>query len=120
MKNHKTYLLCKGGSKKMNVIPISSKMMFRDFNPRADERVSEGVKFFGGVMLTFWGPIIMACLVLGQAMPFYWMLAIDALGVLWGVCLYNKPSGNLPSCVPVHSAPDVPSVVRVSGVRDAA
>jgi hypothetical protein len=97
----------------MRVIPIRSKMMFRDFNPRTKESVSEGAKFLCGATLTFWGPTLMACLVLGQAMPFYWTLATDALGILWGVLMYNKPSGGWPSCVPVNRAPNVPSVVRV-------
>jgi hypothetical protein len=97
----------------MRVIPIRSKMMFKDFDPRTDARVSEGVKFLCGVMLTLWCPPLMACLVLGHAMPLYWMLATETMGALWGVTMYNKPSSGSFSCVPVNYVSHVVGIPKV-------
>lgn len=104
----------------MRVIPIRSRMLFKDFSPRAQETVPEGARFFAGAALTFWAPTLMYCYVIGQALPFYLMVCNEALGVLCGLFLYKKTRGGIPSCVPVTHRPDVASVVHGRGIKKVA
>jgi hypothetical protein len=86
----------------MKVVPIRSKLLFGNFYPRAHELTSEGMKFLAGVALTFWAPTLLFCYVIGQFLPFYLMSCNQALGVLLGILMYNKPSNGILSCVPVN------------------
>lgn len=96
----------------MRVIPIRSRMLFKDFSPRAQATVSEGARFLAGAVLTCWVPTLMFCYVIGQALPFYLTVCNEALGVLYGLFLYKKTWSGIASCVPVTHRPDVVSVRR--------
>ena len=87
----------------MKVESIRSRMMFKDYDPRAQEKVPEGVKFLAGAALNLWVPTLMYCYVISQILPFYFMVFIEALGVLLGVLMYQKSADEVaPSCVPVN------------------
>jgi hypothetical protein len=90
----------------MKVESIDSKMPFKFCGPRTPERVPEGVKFFSAAALTFWVPILLYCVVIGQAQPLFVMVSNEALGVLIGVLLYKRQPGDTLSCVPKHSNAD--------------
>jgi hypothetical protein len=71
-----------------------------DSRPRA--AVPEELKFFIGIGLTLWLPTLMACYVIGQALPIYVLVVVELLGVLIGVLIFKQPSDGLLSCVPVN------------------
>jgi hypothetical protein len=104
----------------MNVIPISSKTIFKDFVPRAEERMSEGAKFLVAAILNFWGPTLSYCYLIGEALPFYLMLCVQTIGVILGVLIYNQKSDGLLSCVPINSRPDLPHVTHTRVPKRAA
>lgn len=104
----------------MRVIPIRSRMLFKDFSPRAQETVPEGARFLAGAALTFWAPTLMFCYVIGQALPFYLVVCNEALGVLCGLFLFKRSSSAIPSCVPVTHSPDVASVVHRCEIKKVA
>lgn len=95
----------------MKVIPIRSKMLFKDFVPRADEGASEGAGFLAKAVLNSWGPTLLFCYVVGAALPLYVMLCTHAVGVLAGVLIYRQQPYGVLSCVPVDYRPDVPNVL---------
>ena len=104
----------------MKVVSIKSRKLFSDYNPRANETVPEGLKFFAGVALTLWAPTLLACYVIGQALPAYVMFCDEVLGVLLGVVMYKQASSGLLSCVPVSRASNVPSDPHQSEMKKVA
>ena len=103
----------------MKVIPINSKMLFRDFGPWAGG-ASEGARFFAKAALNFWGPTMIFCYLTNAPLPLYVMLCSHAVGVLLGLLIYKQQHYGVLSCVPVNYRPDVPNVSHISKIDRAA
>lgn len=104
----------------MKVESINSRKLFGDYYPRANKTVPEGMEIFAGIALTLWAPTLLACYVIGQALPAYVMFCDEALGVLLGVIMYKRSSSGFLSCVPVSRVPDVPSDTHQSEMKKVA
>jgi hypothetical protein len=92
----------------MKVESINSRKRFGDYSPRANESVPEGMRFFAGVALTLWVPILLVCYVIGQALPAYVIFGNGVLGTLLGIRMYKRASSGFLSCVPVSRTANVP------------
>lgn len=104
----------------MRVVSIDSKMPFKFNRPRARNRVPEGLTFPAGVVMTFWVPTLMYCLVTGQVLPLYSMVFTQMLGAALGVFMYKKQSNDYLSCVPVNHLPNVPKIAYSCGTKKVA
>jgi hypothetical protein len=104
----------------MKVIPIRSKMLFKDFGPRAGGGASEGARFFAKAALNFWGPTMLFCYLISAPLPLYMMLCSHAVGVLMGLLIYSQQPYGVLSCVPVDYRPDVPNVSHTGEIEKAA
>ena len=104
----------------MKVESINSRRIFGDYYPRANKTAPEGIEFFAGVALTLWAPTLLACYVIGQALPAYVMFCDEVLGALLGVVMYKRASSGFVSCVPVSHVPNVPSDSYQSEMKKAA
>jgi hypothetical protein len=79
----------------------STTTLFGSHDSRSRAAVPEELKFFIGVALTLWLPTLMACYVIGQALPIYVLVVVEVLGVLIGVLIFKQPSDGLLSCSPI-------------------
>jgi hypothetical protein len=104
----------------MRVVSIDSKMPFKFNGPRTYNRVSEGLTFLAGVVMTFWVPTLMYCLVIGQLLPLYSMVFTQTVGAAFGVFMHKKQFNGYLSCVPVNHLPDVPKIAYICGTKKAA
>jgi hypothetical protein len=104
----------------MKVESINSRKLFGDYYPRANETMPEGIGFFAGVVLTIWAPTLLACYVIGQALPAYVMFCNGVLGTLLGVIMYKRSSSGFFSCVPVTHVPNVPNDSHQSEMKKVA
>jgi hypothetical protein len=104
----------------MKVESINSRKLFGEYYPRANETVSEGIEFFAGIALTLWAPTLLACYVIGQALPAYVMFCDEVFGVLLGVIMFKRASSGFLSCVPVSRVPHVPSDTHQGEMKKAA
>jgi hypothetical protein len=82
---------------------MKSETSFKLLDPRTWGEASEGLKLLAGVALTCWVPPLMYCSVTGQSLPFYAMLADEAIGVALGLLLYRVKDDRILSCVPADS-----------------
>ena len=82
---------------------MKSETSFKLLDPRTWGEESEGLKLLAGVALTCWVPLLMYCSVTGQSLPFYAMLADEAVGVALGWLLYRVRDERILSCVPADS-----------------
>src|SRR5215210_5839179 len=82
---------------------MKSETSFKLLDPRTWGEASEGLELLAGVTLTCWVPPLMYCSVTGQSLPFYAMLADEAVGVALGWLLYRVKDERILSCVPAVS-----------------
>lgn len=92
----------------MKVESIDSRMPFKFMRPRSEGKLPEGLTFLAGAALVLFGPTLIYCLVIGEALPFYWMAATQSLGVLLGLWMYTHKPAALPPCVPATRVPHDP------------
>lgn len=104
----------------MSVVSIDSKMPLKFRGPRAYKRAPEGMKFIAGAVLVHWGPALMYCSVIGDALPFYLMACNHALGVALGILRYARQPGERLSCVPLDLIPNAPESPQSYEVKKAA
>lgn len=104
----------------MKVESINSRKLFGDYYPRANEMVPEGMEIFAGIALTLWAPILLACYVIGQALPAYVMFCDEVLGALLGIIMYKHESSGFLSCVPVSRVPNIPRDTHQSKMKKVA
>jgi hypothetical protein len=93
----------------MKIHHINSHRLFGDFSPRAPQLVPEGAKFFALLVGTIVLPEAGLATAVGSPLVLAGLVAVQALGVLIGLLIY-EPSPAAPlSCMPVHQKPTVPA-----------
>lgn len=104
----------------MKVESINSRKLFGDYYPRANKMVPEWMDFFAGAALTLLAPTLLACYVIGQALPAYVMFCDQVLGAMLGGIMYKRASSGFLSCVPISHVPNVPSDSHQGEMKKAA
>lgn len=97
------------------VVRINSRRLFGRFFPQAPERVSEGLRFFAGAVLTLLFPTFIYCYETSQYMPLVLVIGQVALGVLAGVLLHKKFGKHVRSGISIYQAPRIPGDKKNKG-----